>query len=170
MSAPDFYFAVNAMFRLVTPDYVRTMRITLRRGRTFTAEDRAGTPLVMVINEALAREAWPGEDPIGKRVACCEPGPDGSPNWKTVVGVVADTRAMGLAQDPAPEFYLPVAQAPSPAWNWLDRTMTVAVRTSGEPIAAAGAVRDAVRAVDPTVPVYNIGTMDQRITLSLSAR
>jgi putative ABC transport system permease protein len=160
--------AINSMLRLVTPNYFRTMRITLRRGRTFTAEDRAGTPLVMVINEALAREAWPGEDPIGKRVACCEEGPDGSPNWKTVVGVVADTRAMGLAQDPAPEFYLPAAQAPSPAWNWLDRTMTVAVRTSGEPIAAAGAVRDAVRAVDPTVPVYNIGTMDQRITSSLS--
>jgi putative ABC transport system permease protein len=160
--------AINSMLRLVTPDYVRTMRITLRRGRTFTAEDRAGAPLVMVINEALARQAWPGEDPIGKRVACCEPGPDGSPNWKTVVGVVADTRAMGLARDPAPEFYLPVAQAPRAAWSWLDRTMTVAVRTSGEPISAVGAVRDAVRAVDPTVPVYNIGTMDQRITTSLS--
>jgi putative ABC transport system permease protein len=160
--------AINSMLRLVTPDYFRTMRITLRRGRTFTAEDRAGTPLVMVINEALAREAWPGEDPIGKRVACCEDGPNGSPNWKTVVGVVADTRAMGLAQEPAPEFYLPVSQAPSPAWNWIDRTMTVAVRTSGEPIAAAGALRDAVRAMDPTVPVYNIGTMDQRITSSLS--
>jgi putative ABC transport system permease protein len=160
--------AINSMLRLVTPDYFRAMRITLRRGRTFTAEDRAGTPLVMVINEALAREAWPGEDAIGKRVACCEEGPDGSPNWKTVVGVVADTRSMGLARDPAPEFYLPVAQAPRAAWNWLDRTMTVAVRTSGEPIAAAGAMRDAVRAVDPTVPVYNIGTMDQRITSSLS--
>jgi putative ABC transport system permease protein len=160
--------AINSMLRLVTPDYFRVMRIALRRGRTFTAEDRAGTPLVMVINEALAREAWPGEDAIGKRVACCEEGPDGSPNWKTVVGVVADTRSMGLARDPAPEFYLPVAQAPRAAWNWLDRTMTVAVRTSGEPIAAAGAVRDAVRAVDPTVPVYNIGTMDQRITSSLS--
>jgi putative ABC transport system permease protein len=160
--------AINSMLRLVTPDYFRAMRIRLRRGRTFTAEDRAGTPLVMMINEALAREAWPGEDAIGKRVACCEEGPDGSPNWKTVVGVVADTRSMGLARDPAPEFYLPVAQAPRAAWNWLDRTMTVAVRTSGEPIAAAGAVRDAVRAVDPTVPVYNIGTMDQRITSSLS--
>jgi putative ABC transport system permease protein len=160
--------AINSMLRLVTPDYFRAMRITLRRGRTFTAEDRAGTPLVMVINEALAREAWPGEGAIGKRVACCEEGPDGSPNWKTVVGVVSDTRSMGLARDPAPEFYLPVAQAPRAAWNWLDRTMTVAVRTSGEPIAAAGAMRDAVRAVDPTVPVYNIGTMDQRITSSLS--
>jgi putative ABC transport system permease protein len=160
--------AINSMLRLVTPDYFRAMRITLRRGRTFTAEDRTGTPLVMVINETLAREAWPGEDPIGKRIACCESRPDGSPNWKIVVGVVADTRAMGLARDPAPEFYLPVAQAPRAAWNWLDRTMTVAVRASGEPIATAGAIRDAVRAVDPTVPVYNIGTMDQRITTSLS--
>jgi putative ABC transport system permease protein len=160
--------AINSMLRLVTPDYFRTMHITLRRGRTFTEEDRAGGPLVMVINEALAREAWPGEDPIGKRVACCEEGSNGAPSWKVVVGVVADTRAMGLARDPVPEFYLPVAQAPRAAWNWLDRTMTVAVRTSGEAIAAAGVVRDAVRAVDPTVPVYNIGTMDQRITTSLS--
>ena len=160
--------AINSMLRLVTPGYFRTMHITLRRGRTFTAEDRAGGPLVMVINEALAREAWPGEDPIGKRVACCEEGSDGRPAWKVVVGVVGNTRSMGLARDPAPEFYLPVAQAPRAAWNWLDRTMTVAVRTSGEPITAAGALRDAVRAVDPTVPVYNIGTMDQRITASLS--
>jgi putative ABC transport system permease protein len=160
--------AINSALRLVTPDYFRAMRITLRRGRTFTAEDRVGAPLAMVINEALAREAWPGEDPIGKRVACCEEGPGGNPNWKVVVGVVADTRALGLAREPGPEFYLPVAQAPRAAWNWLDRTMTLAVRTSGEPIAAAGAVRDAVRAVDPTVPVYNTGTMDQRITASLS--
>jgi putative ABC transport system permease protein len=160
--------AISSLFRLVTPDYFRVMRIALRHGRTFSAEDRSDAPLVMVVNEALAHEAWPGEDPIGKRVACCERGPDGGANWKVVVGVVADTRARGLARDPLPEFYLPVAQSPQAAWNWLDRTMTVAVRTSGEPIAAAGALRDAVRAVDPTVPVYDIGTMDQRITASLS--
>ncbi|MFL5494271.1 MAG: ABC transporter permease, partial [Gemmatimonadales bacterium] len=160
--------AINSMLRLVTPGYFRVMHITLHRGRTFTAEDRVDGPRVMVINEALAREAWPGEDPIGKRIACCEDAANGAPPWKVVVGVVGDTRAMGLARDPVPEFYLPVAQAPPAAWNWLDRTMTVVVRTSGEPIAAAGAVRDAVRAVDPTVPVYNIGTMDQRITSSLS--
>ncbi|HEX3236414.1 MAG TPA: ABC transporter permease [Gemmatimonadales bacterium] len=160
--------AINSSLRLVTPDYFKTMRIALRRGRTFTAEDRAGAPLAMVINEELARQAWPGEDPIGKRVACCDENPDGGPAWKTVIGVVANTRARGLAEDPDPEFYLPVAQAPGVAWGWLDRTMTLAVRTSGEPIAAAGTIRDAVRAVDPTVPVYNIGTMDQRITASLS--
>jgi putative ABC transport system permease protein len=160
--------AINSMLRLVTPDYFRTMHIALRQGRLFNAEDRSGAPLVMVINEALAREAWPGEDPIGKRVACCEEGPDGTANWKVVVGVVAGTRAGGLAKDPAPEFYLPVSQAPQAAWSWLDRTMTLAVRTRGEPTAAAGAIRDAVREVDPTVPVYNIGTMDQRVTASLS--
>ena len=72
------------------------MRIRLLRGRTFTADDRRGAPLVMVINETLAREAFPGQDPIGKRIACCEAGPDGAPNWKEVVGVVNDVRAEGL--------------------------------------------------------------------------
>jgi predicted permease len=159
--------AIDAMLRVVTPGYFQTMRITLKRGRTFTEQDRAGTQKVMIINERLAREAFPGQDPIGKRIACCEPEPDGSPGLKLVVGVVNDVLAMGLSQEPYPEFYLPMAQSPKAAWHWLDQTMTLAVRTTGDPHAAASLMRQAVTAVDRTLPVYNIATMDDRITASL---
>ena len=126
--------AINSLMRVATPGYFETMRIELVRGRGFTAQDRRGTPLVMVINETLAREAFPGQDPIGKRIACCEPGPNGDPNWKEVIGVARDTRAVGLDQDPMPEFYLPMLQAPAAAWTWTDRTLTLAVRArTGEP-------------------------------------
>jgi predicted permease len=165
----DIASTIQAALRIVTPGYFRTMDIGVRRGRVFTAEDRAGASLVMVINETLARQAWPGEDPIGKRVACCESAPDGSPRWKTVVGVVADVRAYGLGQAPPPEFYLPMTQAPGVAWQWIDRTMTLAVRTQGDPVALAGAMRDAVWGVDRSLPVYSIGTMDDRRTASLAS-
>ena len=161
--------AIQADMRLVTAGYFRAMGVRLRTGRTFAAEDRAGAPLVMIINETMAKRAWPGEDPLGKRVACCEPGPDGGPNWKTIVGVVADIHARGLGRDAPAEFYLPMAQAPKAAWRWIDRTMTLAARTSGEPIALAPAMRDAVWSVDRSLPVYDISTMDDRRTASLAA-
>ncbi|MGH7511371.1 MAG: ABC transporter permease [Gemmatimonadales bacterium] len=161
--------AIQSDMRLATPGYFRTMGLRLRSGRAFTAQDRAGAPLVMVINQTLARRAWSGQDPIGKRVACCEPGPDGGPNWKTVVGVVADVHARGLGREAPPEFYLPMAQSPKAAWRWVDRTMTLAVRTAGEPMAAAPAMRDAVWGLDRSLPVYNIATMGDRRTESMAS-
>jgi predicted permease len=161
--------AIPADLRLVTPGYFSAMGLRLRSGRTFTAQDRGGAGLVMIVNQTFARQAWPSEDAIGKRVTCCEPGPNGEPNWKTVVGVVADTRARGVGQEAPPEFYLPVAQSPAAAWRWIDRTLTLAVRTSGRPEAVAPAMRDAVWSVDRSLPVYAIATMDDRRTASLSS-
>jgi putative ABC transport system permease protein len=164
----DISSSINSMMRLVTPGYFATMRIDLVRGRTFTAEDRRGAPLAMVINETLAREAFPGEDPIGKRIACCEPGPDGSPNWKEVVGVVRDVRAQGLDEPAEPEFYLPMVQAPNAAWSWTDRTMTIAVRSQVEPLSLMPSLRRAVAEVDPSLPLYNLGTMQGRVLDSMA--
>jgi putative ABC transport system permease protein len=164
----DISSAINSQMRLVTPGYFATMKIRLLRGRTFTADDRRGAPLVMVINETLAREAFPGEDAVGKRIACCEPGPGGSPNWKEVVGVVGDVRAQGLDQAPEPEFYLPMVQAPAAAWTWTNRTMTVAVRAQGDPISLMTPLRQSVAEVDPAVPLYNLGTMQGRLVDSLA--
>jgi predicted permease len=161
--------AIQSDLRLVTPGYFQAMGLRLRAGRIFAPQDRAGAPLVMVINQTLARRAWPGQDPLGKRMECCEPGPDGGPNWKTVVGVVADVRARGLSEVPRPEFYLPMAQAPRAAWQWIDRTMTLAARTTGDPSALAGGVRDAVWGVDHALPVYAIGTMNDRRAASLAS-
>jgi putative ABC transport system permease protein len=164
----DVASAINSSRRIVSPGYLAAMRIGLRRGRGFTDHDREGSPLVMIINERLAREAFPGQDPIGKRIACCDAGPDGVPSWKTVVGVVSDVRAQDMSQPADPEFYLPLAQTPHAAWDWIQRSMTVAARGTADPMRLVPGLRDAVRAVDPAVPLYQVGTMDDRITRSLA--
>ena len=101
---------IQSRLRMVTPDYFEAMRIPIVKGRALTADDRRGGQLVMVISEALARAAFPNEDPIGQRIACCEAGADGkSPSFKVVVGVAGDVRWRGPAEAPTPEFYLPIA-------------------------------------------------------------
>ncbi len=145
------------------------MRIPIVKGRDIAASDRRGGLKVMVISEALAQAACPGADPISKRIACCESGPDGKgPDYKTVVGVAGDVRSRGPGEAPSPEFYLPAAQAPVVSWDWIQRTMYVAVRTSMDPQSMALPVRSAVNGVAPGVPVFNVRTMRQRIGESLA--
>jgi predicted permease len=163
----DIASVINSMMRLVSPGYFETMRLKLMRGRLFDATDRRGAPLVMIINETLAREAFPGQDPIGKRIACCEGAPD-DPRWKEVVGVVNDVRAYGLEEEPPPEFYLPVDQAPDAAWTWTDRTLTLAVRSEADPAGVLAPLRRAIAEVDASVPLYNLGTMQGRVSDSLA--
>src|SRR5690606_30507225 len=99
---------ILARLRIVSPRYLETMRVPVRDGRGFTEHDRRGAPAVMIVSRSLADAAWPGEDPIGKRVLCCGSG-SGNPPVKTVVGVVDDVRSSGPAADVAHEFYLPAA-------------------------------------------------------------
>ncbi|HVH86135.1 MAG TPA: ABC transporter permease, partial [Terriglobales bacterium] len=89
---------VDATLRVVTPGYIDTVRVPLKMGRDFTLQDKRDKPLVTLVNETLARTMWPGQNPIGKRFACCEVGAKGrlDPVWHEVVGVVADVRAWGL--------------------------------------------------------------------------
>ena len=164
----DLGSAINSALRVVTPGYFTTLRVRLVRGRTFTERDRSGAPMVMVINETLARQAFPGQDPLGKRIACCEMDPDGGPGWKEVVGVVADVRAEGLARDAVPEFYLPMLQSPRAAWTWNDRTMTVVARSGSDAVSLLAPLRRAVAEVDPALPLYNLGTMQGRVVESLA--
>src|SRR6185312_6523717 len=98
---------VDSALRVVTPGYVNTVRIPLKMGRDFTPQDTRDKTMVTLVNETLARTMWPGENPIGKRFACCEHGPAGrlDPVWHEVVGVVGDVRAWGLDQQVRPEFY-----------------------------------------------------------------
>jgi predicted lysophospholipase L1 biosynthesis ABC-type transport system permease subunit len=98
---------------------------------------------------------------------CCEGGED-DPRWKTIVGVVSDTRFRGPSVETLPEFYLPMAQIPPEAWEWNQRAMTIVARTSGDPAHLATALRAAVAAVDPMLPVYDIATMDERLARSLA--
>ena len=139
----------------------------LKLGRTFVDADRAGAPKVAVISETLAHMAFGGQDPIGKRIACCEAGPDGKPDWKEVIGVVGDVRAWGLDQDVQPEFYLPITQAPTASWDWIQRSMDIVVRSTADPGALTNSVRQAVLKVDAGVPVYGVETMDQLIAGSV---
>ena len=161
--------AINSRLRIVTPGYFETLGIPILRGRSLRDSDRRGTVKVMVISEALASAAFPNEDPIGRRIACCEPGPDGkSPDYKTVVGVAGSVRWRALGEAPSPEFYLPAAQVPDVAWNWIQRTMYVVVRTSMDPMAVANPLRAALAPIVPGVPLFDARTMEERVGASVA--
>jgi putative ABC transport system permease protein len=144
----------------ITPDYFRAMGIRLLRGRAFTWADNEGSPPVAIINEAAARQYWPNEEAMGKRVRL----EDGSePVWRQVIGVVGDVRQDGLVQAGRPEVYAPLNQVPVPY-------MVLAVRTRSGPAAFAGAVRHAVMAVDKEQPLFQIQAMQQVLDDSVAGR
>ena len=166
--ALDLTNAINAELQIVSPGYLSTARVPLRAGREFTAQDTRDKTLVTIVNETLARTAWPRENPIGKRFACCEAGPKGrmDPVWHEVVGVVGDVRAWGLDRQVQPEFYLPIAQMPPDAWDWIGRTMDLMVRTRDGRF-PAGELRTAVASIAPGVPIYRLSTVRQKISGTL---
>ena len=147
----------------VTPEYFATLQIPLRRGRLFTSDDRFGKTPVMVINEAMARALWPGQDPIGKRIGFRGP----NPNWREVVGVVGDITfpSFGASSSVDTEFqtYQPLAQTGTQFVNIL-------LRTDREADAVASELRRVVAAIDRDLPVYGLVTAraaEQRQTANL---
>jgi putative ABC transport system permease protein len=167
--ALDISNAIQSRLRMVTPGYFGAMRIPVLQGRGLADIDRAGGVKVMVISESLASAAFPGQNPIGKRIACCEPGPDGKgPDYKTVVGVVGDVRWRSPGHPVTAEFYLPIDQAPAVAWDWIQRTTYVVVRSSVDPLTLTNPLRAIVRDVAPGVPLFQIRTMEQRLGESLA--
>jgi predicted permease len=154
---------------VITGDYFHAFRIPLIAGRTFTAADRRDTQHVMILSATAARRLFPGQNAVDKRVACCEANPDGTTNLKLVVGIVGDVRSDGPQSDPRPDFYLPSQQAPPQTWTWVQRTMTVVARGKvDDPAALTAVVRTVVRDVDPTVPVYDVATMPERLRTTLA--
>src|SRR5262249_34474021 len=153
---------------IVSPNYRSTAQVSLKRGRDFTVQDTRDRTLVAMVSETLARTMWPGEDPIGKRFACCEDGPKGrmDPVWHEGVGVVGDVRIQGPDQEPQPEFYLPLAQMPPAAWDWIGRTMDVVVRTRANAF-PADQLRGVVASVAPGVPIYQLSSMRQKMSEGL---
>jgi putative ABC transport system permease protein len=134
----------------VSPGYFETLGYSLVRGRTFTAQDHADAPIAIVINEALARHGWEGQDPIGRRM---RPGDERSTApWMTVVGVVHDVRRGDLRTSVRPELYFCTLQR-------TPRTQMLLVRTAGDPTAILPSVRGAVREVNPQVALFNAGTL-----------
>jgi predicted permease len=148
-------------YRVVTPDFFRTIGVTLKSGRIFTEQDGQETTPVGIVSEAMARKYWPGENPIGKRFRMEAP-INVSP-WTTIVGVVDDIKHAGLDQDPAPTVYKPHRQNPR-------GDMTVVLRTKSEPLTFANTVRNQVHELDKDLPIANLHEYTHFISRSVAQR
>jgi putative ABC transport system permease protein len=155
--------AMSTDFRVVTPDYFRVIGAQLNRGRIFSEADREGVPLVALVNETIARNHWPNEDPIGKRIRLLDAPPaQATTSFMTIVGVVANAKNRGLAAETRQEVYVPLRQhGASIAGLGLRRGANLTVRTSVEPLSLATSVKERVWAVDRNVPIANVQTMEQ---------
>jgi predicted permease len=145
-----------ALVRMVTPDLLRTLAIPLRAGRGIDARDADGTPRVVLINEALAREHFPDRSPVGQRLRM---------EWgelldAEIVGVVADARLVALDAEPRATLYWPLAQLPN-------SFMTLLVRSRQPPGLLVTAVREQVAALDPSLPVANVEPLAGVVAASL---
>jgi len=147
-----------AMHRPVSVGYFETIGIPLLRGRSFTSADTAESPWVTVINESMAREYWPSENPIGQRL---QNGP--GEKWRTVIGVVGDVLHDGLDGAAKAEMYLPVEESPN-----IESDPTIVVRTALDSGASAAELRGVVSAIDPAIPVDRIETMRQLVSGSVA--
>jgi predicted permease len=147
----------------VSADFFRTLGTPLLRGRFFTIGDQPETPLVAIINDAMARRSWPGHDPVGRRFML-DPRDSGGP-WYTVVGVVGDMRRQGPEREVLPQIFVSLAQNPAP------RNVDFFIRTSSEdPLAMAGALRAAVRRVEKNAPIYGVAPLEQQLGTYLMQR
>jgi predicted permease len=147
---------------VVEPDYFQTLGIPLRRGRLLDANDNRETaPRAAVVNEALAKKYFPGEDPLGKRIATGFDSDDNGKtlHWREIVGVVADVKRNSMSESPKPEYYVPYAQA-------AVTTPFVALRVAGDPAAYTNTVTQTVAALDKELPVYRVRTLEEGVALS----
>jgi putative ABC transport system permease protein len=138
------------------------LRISLLRGRMPGPDDQLGTRPIAVISQALAERVWPHEDPIGRRLRFGVDVPNNDEPWLTVVGVVADVKARLTSNAPRPLLFTTTTQK-----NW-DNQMNVVVRTAGDPLLLASAIRHEIAGLDPSLPSGKIETLDQVLGESLS--
>jgi len=149
---------VEVIFAYVDTDYFGTLRIPLLHGRVFTDTDREGTDRVAIVNEAFAKSFWGISDAVGRRYRH-----QGYPDsWVRIIGVVGDAKVRTPGESPTPIFFRPLGQR-----SGISRLFVVA-RTAGEPAAAVGMMRGELRAIDTAVPVYQAGTMDDHVYVSLA--
>jgi predicted permease len=147
--------------RIATPGYFEAMGIPLLVGRSIVESDRADSPLVVVVDETLAKRHWPGDTAVSKRLRMGKAN-ENAP-WMTVVGVVPSVKDENLSEDPAAHIYRPFSQA----WQ---TTMDLAIRTTGEPVALEAALRSQVAKLDPELAVDRVEMMGKRLADSLSPR
>jgi putative ABC transport system permease protein len=145
--------------RMVSPDYFRALGVPLVAGRIFSARDQQGSEAVAIVNQEFARRLIPNQDPLGKYIK-----DDEGPGIK-IVGVVGDVKQFGLIAPTIPELYTPYTQSSPPG---ATQTMTLVVRSFGDPEALAPALRKEVSSVDPAQPVYEVQTMQAVIGKAVS--
>ncbi len=144
-------------YATVSAGYFKALRLPIVRGREFAATDREGAPGVAIVNETFARRFWPSQDPIGRRITRDISGEGG---WLEVVGVARDARYNMLNEEPMPYFYQSLAQEYSSA-------VSVVARIPGDPAAAAARIRTVVQSLDPTLPLFEVKTLEQHVGVSL---
>jgi putative ABC transport system permease protein len=143
----------------VSQDYFRAVGIPLRRGRYFNAADSGDAPLVAIINETMARQFFPNEDPIGKRINTAD---EGQPAWRQIIGVVGDAKYNGLAEETQPAMYQPSLQATS--YN-----VFLSVKTeAADPLGLVSAVRNEIESLDPDLPVARVRTLEQHFATAVA--
>jgi putative ABC transport system permease protein len=145
-------------WRSASPGYFRAMGIALVRGRLFSDRDGAATPRVVVIDQEAARRYWPFGDAIGVRISIDDPDV-----WREIVGIVRSVRHDALDQAPRGTMYFPLAQRPTP-------TIFAVVNTVDDPVNTTAAARGAVRSLDPELPVYDVSSLENRLSDSLGRR
>ncbi len=148
-------------YHVVSPDYFRSMGITLKRGRHLTEFDHGGSPPVMIVNEAFVHRFFPdGGDALGKRMRL-----GGESNFMEIVGVVEDVNAYSLNVDPLPAYYGPHSQVP---WNWFITEMALTVQSTTDPNSLVSSVRNSIRRVGSDVAVNDILPMQDRVIQSVA--
>jgi putative ABC transport system permease protein len=154
-----------ANYQVISPGYFRTLGLVLLKGRGFTLNDRQGSMPVVIINHRLADKFFPGSDPLGKRVLIPElvPGRNDSsaPVALEIAGVVNDLKNSRVNEPSSPEIYVPYLQVP-----WTSEYLVIRHRGKTEPLVAE--LREALRTIDPDLPMTDISTMEERFSMSLS--
>jgi putative ABC transport system permease protein len=139
-----------ANYTILSPGYLAAVGTPVLRGRDFLESDTAEAMPVAIVNEALARKYWPGQDALGKPIRVPINKHD-----RTIVGIVADVKHLSVREAPAPEMFVPYTQKPWPSMQ----TMHVAVRTGTDPVSMAAATRAAIQSVDPELPLARVTTL-----------
>jgi predicted permease len=154
-AAPAPGRGMNTMVNSVGPGYFATLQIPILDGREFNRFDQRDAAPVAIINETMARRLWPNESAVGKRFSIGSSG-----GLIEIVGVAKEGKYRSLGESPLTMLYLPVTQNYSP-------TMTLVIRTSGDPRAIISRVREEIKAIDAQMPLYNIRTIDEHLTYAL---
>ncbi len=146
---------------MISEGLFQTLRVPLRKGRFFNAQDKQGAVSVTIINETMARRFWPGEEALGKRFKLGTA--QSSAPWLTVVGVVGDMRRQSLEREPIAQIFRTHLQR-------AERRMILLIRTTGEPTQLAPVVRNEIRAIDKTVLVNGISTLESMLARNVAQR